>query len=491
MMSSRRGLVAPLVSDNGLKMQMQIVLLAVCLIAGFALAWLLRGSKPAVEAELVARLETERTAAADKQASLAAEIAKKEMEIERLREKILLLTTRTAELETRLDSESKAVQEKVNLLNDAGQKLSDVFKSLSADALSQNNRAFLDLARTSLAQAQEAARGDLEKRQQAIAELVTPVRASLEKVDEKIQQIEQVRAGAYSELREQVRGLAEGQSRLGMETGKLVTALRAPSVRGRWGEIQLRRVVEMAGMIEYCDFLTQPTVDGEDGRLRPDLVVKLPGGKSIVVDAKTPLAAYLEAIEAPDEATRQSRMGDHARQVRDHLQALGRKSYFEQFSQTPEFVVLFLPGESFFSAALENEPTLIEFGVERNVILATPTTLIALLRAVAYGWRQESLAENAAEISELGRELYKRIADMAEHWNKLGNSLSHAVRAFNNAAGSLESRVLVSARKFEDLKTAPAGVEIASLKPVERTVRFILDENDSSAVSPPPAGAGF
>jgi DNA recombination protein RmuC len=457
---------------------MQIALLIVCLVASFALAWLLlRGNRTAVEAELVARLESERTAAADKQAIHAAEISKNEAEIERLREKVLVLSTRTAELETRLENESKTVQEKVNILNEARQNLSDAFKSLSADALSQNNQSFLDLAKETLARTQEAAQGDLEKRQQAIVELVAPVRASLEKVDEKIQQIEQARAGAYSELREQVRSLAEGQSRLGSETGKLVTALRAPSVRGRWGEMQLRRVVEMAGMIEYCDFLTQTTVEGEDGRLRPDLVVKLPGGKSIVVDAKTPLAAYLEAIEATDEATRQSCMADHARQVRDHLQALGRKSYFEQFAQTPEFVVLFLPGESFFSAALENEPTLIEFGVERNVILATPTTLIALLRAVAYGWRQESLAENAAEISELGKELYKRIADMAGHWNRLGIGLNGAVRAYNSAAASLESRVLVSARRFEDLKTAPRGAEIVSLKPVERTVRMVFSEN--------------
>jgi DNA recombination protein RmuC len=257
------------------------------------------------------------------------------------------------------------------------------------------------------------------------------------------------------------------------ETGKLVTALRTPSARGRWGEIQLRRVVEMAGMLEYCDFSSQTTLAGEDGRLRPDLLVKLPAGKIVVVDAKTPLEGYLEAIEAPDEVTRKARLADHARQVRAHMTSLARKSYWDQFDQAPEFAVLFLPGECFFSAALESDPSLIEFGVGQNIILATPTTLIALLRAVAYGWRQEKLAQNAAEISALGKELFKRIADMGDHFNKVGLNLGRAVEAYNSAVGSLESRVMVSARRFADLKTAPLGVEIAALEPVEKNVRAL------------------
>jgi len=346
------------------------------------------------------------------------------------------------------------------------------FQALSSQALARNNRAFLELAQSTLAQTQQAARGDLELRQQAIGELVAPVRVSLDKVDSKIQELEKARAGAYAALQEQVRSLIETQSQLRSETGKLVTALRTPGVRGNWGEMQLRRVVEMAGMLDHCDFTAQTTLLGEEGRLRPDLLVKLPAGKTIVVDAKTPLDAYLRAIEADDEPGRKARFADHARQVRAQITALGRKSYWEQFDHAPEFAVLFLPGECFFSAALESDPALIEFGVDQNIILATPTTLIALLRAVAYGWRQEQIAQNAAEISALGKDLFKRLSDMGDHWNKMGRGLERAVEAYNAATGSLESRVMVSARKFAELKTAPLGVEIPELEPVEKIVRM-------------------
>ncbi len=311
----------------------------------------------------------------------------------------------------------------------------------------------------------------LERNRLAVADTVAPVRASLEKVDAKIQELEKARAGAYAALHEQVRGLLDTQAQLRGETARLVTALRTPTVRGHWGEMQLRRVVEMAGMLDHCDFYTQTTVNGDEGRLRPDLLVRLPAGKIVVVDAKTPLEAYLRAIECADEHDRRARLADHARQVRAHLAALGRKSYWEQFDQTPEFAVMFLPGECFFSAALESDPSLLEFGAGQNVILATPSTLIALLRAVAYGWRQEKLAQHAADISALGKELFKRLSDMGDHWNKVGRGLERAVEAYNSATGSLESRVMVSARRFSELKTAPLGVEIAELEPVQKTVR--------------------
>jgi len=404
-----------------------------------------------------------------------ARLALHEAELAALRARESVLAVRCAQLETERDKERALFAERQAMLEAARDSFADAFKVISADALAKNNQSFLELARATLEAQQTAAlaaaKTDLDKRQLAIGELVAPVKTSLEKFELQIQGIEKSRVDAYATLSEQVRAMAEAQGALRQETGNLVKALRAPQTRGRWGEIQLKRVVEMAGMLDHCDFFEQESTNTEDGHLRPDLVVKLPGGKNIVVDAKAPLAAYLEALEAPDDEEKKRKLADHARQVRDHLKKLGQKSYWEQFQPSPDFVVLFLPGEMFYSAALEADPSLIEAGVDARVILATPTTLIALLRAVAYGWTQQALTENAERIRQLGRELYDRIATVAEHWSRVGKNLGEAVGAYNKSVASMETRVLVSARKFRELKAAGEDRDIADLGPVEALPR--------------------
>lgn len=388
------------------------------------------------------------------------------------------LQTALAEARTALDHERRTHEDKLALLDQAQLRLADAFKALSADALSANNREFLTLAQAQFDRFGEVAKGDLEKRSAAIDALVTPIREHLSKFGEAVQGIEQARIGAYTELKTQVAHLMESQGQLRAETGNLVKALRSPATRGRWGEIQLKRVVEMAGMLDHCDFHEQASVNNADGnRLRPDLIVRLPGGKSIVVDAKAPLEAFLDATHAADDEARSAHLARHARHIRDHMKALGEKRYWAQFDPAPEFVVLFLPGENFFSAALEQDPGLIEAGIDQSVIPATPTTLIALLRAVSYGWRQEALARNAQSISQLGRELHERLSTMADHMAKVGKGLGGAVNSYNAAIASLETRVMVTARRFKELK-ATAGGDLPELMQLDQVPRLPLPEGE-------------
>ncbi|HEU4353153.1 MAG TPA: DNA recombination protein RmuC [Burkholderiales bacterium] len=364
---------------------------------------------------------------------------------------ILEVANEKQALAATLETERKAFNEKLKLLEEAKTALSDAFNALSANALRSNSEEFLKLAQASVA----------------------PIKEALGNFDSKIQALEVAREGAYQGLLQQVSQLLDTGRQLRSETSNLAQALRSPVVRGQWGEIQLRRVVEMAGMLSYCDFVEQETLRTETGMLRPDLIVKLPAGKTIVVDAKAPVASYLDAMALDDDTARRAKLQAFARLVRDRVTELGRKSYWDQFDQTPELVVLFLPGDHFYSAALQEDPSLIEFGVEQKVLVATPINLIGLLRAVAYGWRQEAIAVNAREISDLGAELYKRISDLGGHWIDLGKNLARTVDAFNNAVGSLESRVLVSARRFKDLGATPSALEIEVLDRVEKSPRAV------------------
>lgn len=438
------------------------------LLFGGLIAWLALRSRSAA---LGARLSlTEKELAAEK-ADLA-----------RFQQAQSELIATNARLESTLESERKANDEKIELVTRAEEELRNAFKALAADALRSNNSSFLVIAQETLKRFQSEAQGDLEARQKAVADLVAPVRDSLSKVDAQIQQMEVARGDAYGELRAQVQSLISTQRELQSQTGNLVRALRTPNVRGRWGEIQLRRVVEIAGMLSYCDFAEQETIYSDNGRLRPDLVVKLPGGKNVVVDAKTPLQAFLDAFETTDEDSRRLCLANHARQVRDHIDTLSGKKYWEQFEAAPEFVVMFLPGETFFSAALEQDSSLIEHGVLNRVIPASPTTLIALLKAINYGWNQEKLARNAQQISALGKELHDRLRLLAGHIASVGTGLDRAVESYNKAVGSLESRVLVSARKFSELGASVAD-DIPELEPIETTARALSFEWDEDLPS--------
>jgi DNA recombination protein RmuC len=389
---------------------------------------------------------------------LQKEVEARSLGLAQLQRTVLELTRDKQALAATLDAERKGFEEKLKLLSDAKAALSDAFNALSAAALKSNSEEFLKLAAA---------------REQALSQVISPIKDALGRFEGKIQALEVAREGAYQGLVQQVTQLLDTGRQLRAETSNLVQALRSPVIRGQWGEIQLRRVVEMAGMLNYCDFVEQETVRAEGGNLRPDLIIKLPAGKTIVVDAKAPVAHFLDAMAVTDDAERKTRLKAFARLVRDRVGELGRKSYWDQFRETPELVVMFLPGDHFYSAALQEDPALLEYGVEQRVLIATPVNLIGLLRAIAYGWRQEAIAANAKEISELGSELYKRISDLAGHWLDLGRNLTRTVDAYNSAVGSLESRVLVSARRFRELGAASGAVEVPVMEPVEKAARSL------------------
>lgn len=394
-------------------------------------------------------------------------------DIDRIRRDLAETAQARAVAETQAVESTRRVEEQKLLLAQSRQELAETFQALSGEALRHNNEAFLNLAKVTFESLQVEAKGDLVQRQQAIESVVKPLQETLHRYDDQLRQLEQSRQAAYGGLDQHLKYLAESQQRLQLETGNLVKALRAPAVRGQWGEITLKRVAELSGMVAHCDFFEQESVSYEEGRLRPDMVVQLPGGRQIIVDAKTVLAGYLDAHEAVDELQRLEGLRRHAAQVRSRMDELSLKAYWNQFEQAPEFVVLFLPGEQFLGAALEQDPRLIEDGFGRGVVLATPTTLMALLRAVAYGWRQERLTEHAEEAGRLGKDLYERMAVLTEHLNDVGQALGKSVTAYNKAVGSLETRILPAARRFKELGVS-SDKDIPMLDPVELVSRKAL-----------------
>ncbi|MHB1834270.1 MAG: DNA recombination protein RmuC, partial [Solirubrobacteraceae bacterium] len=375
--------------------------------------------------------------------------------------------------QTDLCHERELASERLAAVTDAQERLSASFKALSSEALQASMSQLTELARSQLQAAQADARGDIEKRQQAVEQLVAPLREQLGRVDGQLTRLDQERRESRGRLEAQLRTLTETGERLRTETGALVTALRKPNARGQWGQMQLRNVVEMAGMVRHCDFVEQSTVAGDERTLRPDLIVNLPGGKHVVVDAKAPLQGVLDAYEARDEADRERHLADHARLLRRHVKALADKAYWAGLDSAPDVVVMFLPGEHLYSAALEADPSLIEDAMARRVLIATPTTLLALLHSVAYGWQQERVAESAQAISEIGRELHARLVKLSTLLGTLGGRLNSAVRAYNEAVGSYESRVLPGARRFAEHGAVAEGRELPELEPVTIAAREV------------------
>jgi len=360
---------------------------------------------------------------------------------------------------------------------EAGGDLENTFKALASDVLKGNNQAFLELATQNLGRFQSEAKGELDKKQQAFAELIKPINEALKKTEEQIREIEKERKESFGGITAQLKQMSQGQQQLETETRNLVNALRRPEVRGRWGEMTLKRLAELAGMVDRCDFQEQVHTNTEDGALRPDMIIRLPDDRELVVDAKTSLDSYIAAIEAPDAQSRDAHLASHARKVRERIKELAGKHYWDQFKRSPDFVILFIPGDQFLSAALDREPNLIEEALRQKVMLATPTSFVALLKAVAYGWRQVALAENAEHIREHAETLHQRIATFAEHMERVGGALENSVQHFNNAVGSLERQVLPAARRFVELGVHPKK-DMPELEPVETAVRLPGSKKD-------------
>lgn len=432
---------------------------------GALLTWLaLRGTQQ--------QLRADRDRATTDLASARGELATARQELSQLQRSLSEARESLAALRAGHEAEQRAVEEKLTLISSSEARLKDAFSALATEVLQQNGAAFLEMAGGKLGEMRAHSSADLDARKAEVEQLVAPLREGLERLHGVVDGVEKQRISAFASLETQLRAVAEGSSRLQAETQNLTKALRAPQVRGRWGELQLRNVVELAGMQEHTDFLEQASVDGGDGRLRPDLVVRLPGGKTVVVDSKVPLQAYLDALEATDEQGRAQALRRHATQLRTHMDQLSTKAYWDQFAQTPDFVVLFVPGESFLAAACQEDPGLYERGFSNRVLLAGPATLVALLKTIAYGWRQELIARSAEEVRDLGQELHDRIGKLAEHFERVGKGLRTAVDAYNDAVGTLESRVLVSARRFRDLGVESPR-EVAVVEPLDLAPRAL------------------
>lgn len=447
----------------------ELLIAFACFAAGFAIAWAFAKSSSSA-----ALLELEKRAA-----GLSATAQELQVQKEVFQQELRASQTRVEdEQKLRAAAQAEAEAQRANLLeqrrllDDAQFKLRDAFNSLAGDALKANSDQFIELAKAKFESLQKEAEGDLEQRKIAIQSMVSPLATALGNLSSEVARVESARQEAYGSLRSEVQQLATTNKELRDETGNLVNSLKQPQVKGKWGELTLRRVVELAGMTPHCDFMEQESVNTEEGRLRPDLTVYLPGGTQIVVDSKVPLLAFLKAVGATSDAEYREAMMQHARLVRDHIKALSAKEYWKQFEPTPEFVVLFVPGESFFSAALEQDRTLIEDAIDKRVVLASPTTLIALLRAIAYGWKQQVVAENAERIKDLGEELYDRVVKFAEHLSEIAKGLERANKAYNTAVASFDSRLIPSARKFREMGVG--SVDVPEIEPVETFPRPLL-----------------